>query len=210
DLLASLQQILPPNYTYQIKNYNELEPIITAENVNIGQINMDLYVDINTKEDALSWLNNFQEISKTTMRMETQKQYIDLFSIGHIAATTRHIYKDKLHLSASDDDELVYFLADRAKNLDRGFLRHLYHQFCLMRRVYEKILEASELCYLNASAAFDLLNTSISLLYTNCSVGALLLEIFLTLNEAKVTIENTINLLKTIPPNNAFSGHGSQ
>ena len=62
-----LQQILLPIYTYKLKNYTEFEPIITTENVNIGQINVDLYVDLNTKEGALKWLNEFQEISKTTM-----------------------------------------------------------------------------------------------------------------------------------------------
>ena len=45
-----LQQILLPIYTYKIKNYTEFEPIITTENVNIGQINVDLYVDLNIKK----------------------------------------------------------------------------------------------------------------------------------------------------------------
>ena len=31
-----LQQILPPIYTYRIKNHTEFEPIIMTENVNIG------------------------------------------------------------------------------------------------------------------------------------------------------------------------------
>src|SRR5205809_6623415 len=68
-LPTPLQQILPPSCTYKIKNYVELEPIITTENVNIGQINVDLYVDLNTNEGALKWLEEFQEISKTTMRL---------------------------------------------------------------------------------------------------------------------------------------------
>ena len=37
NLPIPLQQILPPIYTYKIKNYTEFEPIITTENVNIGQ-----------------------------------------------------------------------------------------------------------------------------------------------------------------------------
>jgi hypothetical protein len=313
---------------------------------------VDLYVNINTKEGALKWLNEFQEVSKTTMRLtrtfpvkgdkvifresrhcihshivkqknkkreiknpdsqrnrdtncmatlnfrlkkcnltnshpleinlhfthnhlpnsaaslsfrpvsiETQEQYIDLFSIGYTPATARHIYEDKLHLSASDDVELSHLLADRAKNPDGGFLRHLYYQFratqlgdkngkgmfdrlqdmviqynnsnsgkavlqmynstthtpfilCivtgLMRRVHEKIHQAGELCYFDASAAFDSLNTSISLLYTSCSIGALPLGLFLTSDEAEITIENAINLLKTILPENAFYGRGPQ
>ncbi|CAG8695424.1 3558_t:CDS:2, partial [Scutellospora calospora] len=167
----------------------------------------------------------------------------------------------KLHLSASDDNELAHLLADRAKNPDGGFLWHLYNQFhitqlgnrngkgmfdqlqemvnqynesnngkailqiynsttstpfilcivtSLIARVHEKIRQAGELCYLDASAAFDPLNTSISLLYTSCMVGALPLGIFLTSDEAEVTIENAINLLKTILPANAFYGRGPE
>lgn len=350
DLPFPLQQILPSNYTYQIENYIELEPILTSENITIGQIETDFYVNINTKESALKWLDEFQEISKTTMRLtrtyitkgqrvvfrelrhcihsdivkqknssrdiknpnsqrnrdincsatinfrlrksyliythpleinlrfthnhlpnsaaslsfrpvseETQKQYINLFNMGHSAATARHIFEDQLHLSTSDDDELVQLLADRAKNPDQGFIKHLYNQFrksqlgdqnrrdmfirleemvneynnsgkgraifqtynsstntpfilCivtnLMKRVHEKIHQAGELCYFDASASFDPLNTSISLLYTSCAAGALPLGLFLTSDEAEVTIENAINLLKTILPGNAFYNRG--
>ncbi|CAG8833321.1 15631_t:CDS:1, partial [Racocetra persica] len=69
DLPIPLQRILPPSYEYQIENYSELEPIITVENVTIGQLIVDLFVNINTQESALEWFNVFQEISKTTMRL---------------------------------------------------------------------------------------------------------------------------------------------
>lgn len=59
----------------------------------------------------------------------------------------------------------------------------------LMMRIHEKIHQASELCYFDASASFDPLNTSISLLYTNCVASALLLGLFLTSDETEVTIE---------------------
>ena len=49
--------------------YTELEPTITSKNIIIGQLNVDLYVDLNSMEGALNWLNEFQEISKTTMRL---------------------------------------------------------------------------------------------------------------------------------------------
>ncbi|CAG8747713.1 1237_t:CDS:1, partial [Racocetra persica] len=35
----------------------------------IEQIVVDLLANINTKEDALIWLNEFQECSKTTMHL---------------------------------------------------------------------------------------------------------------------------------------------
>ena len=50
----------------------------------------------------------------------------------------------------------------------------------LMYRVHEKIPQAAELCYMDASASFEHLNTSITLLYTSCVVGALPLGLFIT------------------------------
>ena len=43
----------------------------------------------------------------------------------------------------------------------------------LMARVHEKVRQAGEICYMDASASFDPLNNSITLLYTSCAVGAL-------------------------------------
>ncbi|CAG8796506.1 1004_t:CDS:2 [Gigaspora margarita] len=265
-----LQQILPLNYEYRLVNYNEL-----TGNVKIEQIVVDLLANINTKEDTKTLLDEFQECSKTTLRLTStypvegdkvifrvlrhytgckailnlrmkkkpkkfdfedtylveinlrfihnhvpnsasllsfrpvelnaQKRYIELFNMGHSAATTRYLYGDELHLSASNDDELVRLLADRSINPDGTFVKNFYNQFriaqlamlqtynsststpfilCivtnLMKSVHEKILIAGEFCYFHASAAFVPLNTSITLLYTRCSIGALPLGVFLT------------------------------
>jgi len=69
NLPTPLRQILPSNYLYQIENYSELEPIITSESVIIGQIIVDLFTNIDTKDGALKWLEEFQQKSKTTMRL---------------------------------------------------------------------------------------------------------------------------------------------
>ncbi|CAG8749817.1 21072_t:CDS:2 [Gigaspora margarita] len=183
-----LQQILPSAYEYQVDNYNELEPKVTSENVIIGQIVVDLLVNINTKEDTLKWVNEFQEKSKTTMRLT--RTYPVKGSKG------------KLHLSASNCEELVRLLADRSKNLDKGFVKYLYNKF--------HVMHLGELYYFNASAAFDWLNISIALLYTNCVAEALLLGIFLTSDESEVTNKNALNLLKEILPDNSFYGCESQ
>ena len=45
----------------------------------------------------------------------------------------------------------------------------------------------------------------LSLLYTSCFIGALPLDLFLASDEAEVTNENAINLLKAILPENAFT-----
>src|SRR6185437_13035826 len=68
----------------------------------------------------------------------------------------------------------------------------------LMSRVHEKILQSGEICYMDASASFEPLNTSITLLYTSCAVGALPLGLFITSDELESTLEKAIDLLKTI------------
>ncbi|CAB4439790.1 unnamed protein product [Rhizophagus irregularis] len=80
----------------------------------------------------------------------------------------------------------------------------------LMCRVHEKILQAGELCYMDASASFEPLNSSITLIYTSCAVGALPLGLFITSDELEITLEKSINLLKTILPSYAFFGRGPQ
>lgn len=80
----------------------------------------------------------------------------------------------------------------------------------LMLRVHEKILQAGELCYVDASSSFESLNTSITLFYTSCTVGALPLGLFITSNETEITLKRAIDLLKTILPPYAFFGNGPQ
>lgn len=61
---------------------------------------------------------------------------------------------------------------------------------------------------MDASASFEPLNTSITLFYTSCAVGALPLALFITSDELEITLEKAINLLKTILPQHAFFGRG--
>jgi len=65
----------------------------------------------------------------------------------------------------------------------------------LMAHVHEKILQAGEICYMDASASFDSLNNSITLLYTSCVVGALPLGIFITSDEFEVTLEKAVIII---------------
>ncbi|CAG8753513.1 9471_t:CDS:2, partial [Funneliformis caledonium] len=59
-------------------------------------------------------------------------------------------------------------------------------------------------------SSFELLNTSITLLYTSCTVGALPLGLFITSDELEVTLERAINMLKIILSSYAFYGCGPQ
>ncbi len=58
--------------------------------------------------------------------------------------------------------------------------------------VYEKVSQTCELCYIDALILFKPLNTSITLLYTNCAVETLLLKLFITSNELKITLEKAV------------------
>ena len=65
----------------------------------------------------------------------------------------------------------------------------------LMCRIHEKIPQAGELCYMDASASFEPLNTSITLLYTSCAAGALPLGVLITSDESEVTLEKAVIIL---------------
>jgi len=62
----------------------------------------------------------------------------------------------------------------------------------LMSRVHEKVPQAAKICYVDASASFEPLNTSITLLYTSCVVGALPLGLFVTSDELEITLERVV------------------
>ena len=67
----------------------------------------------------------------------------------------------------------------------------------LMCRVHKRIPQTGELCYMDASASFEPLNTSITLLYTSCAAGALPLGVLITSDESEVTLEKAVIILLT-------------
>ncbi|SRR6266540_3351308 len=76
--------------------------------------------------------------------------------------------------------------------------------------MYKKILQVSELCYVDALALFDPLNSLITLFYTSCAVRAFPLSLFIISDKFKIILEKAINLLKMILPLYAFFGCGLQ
>ncbi len=74
----------------------------------------------------------------------------------------------------------------------------LYNVIGLMSWVHEQIHQVGEIYYIDVSVSFELLNISIILLYTSYIVDALLLDLFIILDELEITIKKVINLLKTI------------
>ncbi len=73
-------------------------------------------------------------------------------------------------------------------------------------KIFFLILFIGEICYIDASAFFEPLNTSITLFYTSCAVGTLPIVLFITSDELEITLEKAINLLKTILLPHAFFG----
>ena len=80
----------------------------------------------------------------------------------------------------------------------------------LMCRVHKKVLQAGELCYVNALASFDPLNSSIILFYTSCVIETLPLSLFITSDKLEITLEKAMNLFKMILPLYTFFGRGPQ
>ena len=204
-------------------------------------------------------INAAESLSFQRVDSEVREEFLKLFNDGHSSSSALHVYEDNLHLNASDEQELLETLADRAKNPDYDYVAKLFQNYrevslggsngklmferlaelvqdyndsgqgkavlqeydahagkafilcivtSLMCRVHEKVLQAGELCYVDASASFDPLNSSITLLYTSCAVGALPLGLFVTSDELEITLEKAMNLLKTILPPYAFFGRG--
>ncbi|CAB4444906.1 unnamed protein product [Rhizophagus irregularis] len=218
-------------------------------------------LEINLKYTHNHVTNSAEALSFRCVKKEVQEEYMNLFKNGHSPASALHVYEDQLHLNATNEQNLMEILADRAINPDYGYISNLFQKYrdetlgssnggsmfkrleviveeynnsdygkavlqeydsrvgksfilCivtnLMHRVHEKIPQAGELCYMDASASFDPLNTSITLLYTSCAAGALPLGLFITSDEHEVTLEKALNLLKTILPMNAFYGRSPQ
>ena len=61
-----------------------------------------------------------------------------------------------------------------------------------MSQVYKKVPQVAEICYIDKSASFKLLNTSITLIYTSCAVRALLFGLLMTSDKLEVTLEKVV------------------
>ncbi|CAB5394994.1 unnamed protein product [Rhizophagus irregularis] len=185
-------------------------------------------------------VNSAESLSFRRVNGEIRGKFLELFKDGHSPASAMYDYEDALYLSATDEQELLVLLADRATDPDYDYIAKLFHKYremalgdrngtsmfkrleevvndynnsghgkailqeydsrtgkafilCvvtnLMNRVHERVLQSGELCYMDASASFEPLNTSITLLYTSCMVGALPLGLFITSDESEITLE---------------------
>ncbi|CAG8836151.1 46308_t:CDS:2, partial [Gigaspora margarita] len=185
----------------------------------------------NTDCNATIHLRLKQWRLQTNYLLEINIKFIHNHVIDSAKALTSalYTYENSLYLLSNNEQELMQLLADRAINPDHGYVSNLFKQFrnnypgeknstsmafilCvvtnLMIRVHEKIPQSGKICYVDASASFELLNTSITLFYTSCIAGALLLGLIVTSNELETTLENRMNMLRSLLSQYAFFGHG--
>ncbi|CAG8837753.1 8460_t:CDS:2, partial [Gigaspora margarita] len=164
---------------------------------------------------------------------KVRKKYLELFTNGHSLATALYTYKDSIYIRVSNDQELVQLLANSAQNPDYGYVLNLFKQYRnehlggqnvydlqsenvfilyivtnLISRIHEKIRQSGELCYVDTSASFKLLNTSITLFYTSCITGTLPLGLIVISDKLAITLKKEFNLLKQLLPPYAFFGRG--
>ena len=60
------------------------------------------------------------------------EKYLELFKDGHSPSSAMHVYEDELHLSTTDDQELLELLADRARNPDYDYIAKLFQKYHLV------------------------------------------------------------------------------
>ncbi|GBC16811.2 hypothetical protein GLOIN_2v1471620 [Rhizophagus irregularis DAOM 181602=DAOM 197198] len=178
------------------------------ENWHIESSNHPLEVDIKFIHNHM--INLAESLSFHRFKGEVKEQFLELFRNGHSPVLAIYSYEDKLHISAENEyrdnmlgsrngSKMFERLAEViGKYNNSGNGRAIMQEYdkqagkafihCvvtgLMYRVHEKILQAGKLCYINASASFEPLNTSITLLYTSCAAGALPLGILITSDES--------------------------
>ena len=80
----------------------------------------------------------------------------------------------------------------------------------LMSRAHQFVQQSGDIVFCDATSSLDRYNTSLFLLSTTTPAGAVPLGAILTSDEKETTIEQGMKMLKSILPQNAFFGEGSE
>ncbi|CAG8582443.1 46021_t:CDS:2 [Gigaspora margarita] len=192
---------MPQTKVYEIKGTCDIHCTATV-NLRLERRRLSLTYpsEVNLKYTHNHVINSAESLSFRRVKEEVSKELLDLFKDGHTPASALYVYQDKLYFKVTNEGELVELFAEIQimtilpclfKNIEKLHLGKAILQeydacagkayiLCivtgLMYRTHEKILQAGELCYVDASALFETLNTSITLFYTSCAVGALPLD----------------------------------
>ncbi|CAG8795130.1 25664_t:CDS:2, partial [Gigaspora margarita] len=172
----------------------------------------DYLLEVNIKYTHNYVVHSAKALSFRHIKDKVRDTYIELFKNGHSPAIAQFIYEDSLHLNylgKKNGKLMVQQLKDEINsynNSGKAFILCIVTN--LMVRVYEKIKQSGEICYVDASASFEPLNISITLFYTSCIAGALPLGLIITSDELEITLEKGMMMLKSLLSQCAFFGRG--
>ena len=97
-------------------------------------------LEINLKYTHNHVVNSAEALSFRRVKEEVREELISLFKDGHSPSSALHVYEDMLHLSATNEQELMETLADRASNPDYGYVANLFRQY-IERKNLEAVME---------------------------------------------------------------------
>jgi len=86
-------------------------------------------LEINLKFTHSHVVNSAESLSFRNVDRAVCEKYLELFKDGHSPASAMYVYEDELHLSATNDQELLVLLANRAKNPDYDYIAKLFHKY---------------------------------------------------------------------------------
>lgn len=86
-------------------------------------------LEINLKFTHNHVVNSAESLSFRHVDGAVREKYLELFKDGHSPASAMYVYEDELHLGATNDQELLELLADRAKNPDYDFIAKLFQKY---------------------------------------------------------------------------------
>ncbi|RGB23479.1 hypothetical protein C1646_774431 [Rhizophagus diaphanus] len=187
------------------RNFNQIKTMVNEKRILVPNFELDAFVDVDSEEKASEWVTTFQSHSKTTM---PQTKAYDINGNWII---------------------WIELLADRSVNPDYNYTAKLFQKYRegalgnhngkpMFERLAEIVQDYNNFGQSKAILqeydayagkdyiflSFEPLNSSITLIYTSCAIGALPFGLFITSDKLKITLEKSINLLKTILPPYAF------
>eukprot|EP00118_Oscarella_pearsei_P019528 m.208172 g.208172 ORF g.208172 m.208172 type:complete len:540 (+) comp39701_c1_seq9:1438-3057(+) len=80
----------------------------------------------------------------------------------------------------------------------------------LMARAHEKVVQAGEMAFIDATSTLDRCNTSVFILSASTPTSGIPLGVIVTSDERETTIYQGLQLLRSVLPTNAFCGRGAE
>ena len=129
---TSVKQLLPSEYDYLIECYTEHKPenFLGAE---ITNFTMCVWANVHCESEAVKWINDFEEVSKTTYRVSTGSQ---ITGQRLLFKTVRHChhYRKKRILSQLSKENKV-----KTKNFQKRSLQEIRKPCVLVLWYFEYI-----------------------------------------------------------------------